>query len=292
MNPFSIINQHNESEREKERIKRKQANRKKMDKQYLDEEKRWEKREEEKEKERHKNKLSEEDIYKRKKRLIEKDINFNSDEEERKNKENPKRLEEIKLIRLKEKEFDEMMRRKENPSLYQQEEVINKEVTDLVPIESLNNEIIEKEPEAKAVVTYQEYIDEDNENQIFEKPKLKLNIEKKTLITRENIIDEDEPSNDPYNINKTIPQLEIDEETEKVILEISNEVNLSRKEEEKRKLQQMHIKNVISSNGTSFETSKKIIELQKQIYESIPQNKDDLFKFPINWNLLIKVLII
>lgn len=33
---------------------------------------------------------------------------------------------------------------------------------------------------------------------------------------------------------------------------------------------------------------KKTIEMQKELYKQIPQDKDELFKFPINWGVLIK----
>ena len=71
------------SEREKERAKKKLALKKKLETQYIEEEKKWEKHEEEREKERNRSKIAEEDMLKRKKRLIERDLNYDSEDEKR-----------------------------------------------------------------------------------------------------------------------------------------------------------------------------------------------------------------
>jgi RNA-binding protein 25 len=283
-NPYNLLNQHPESKRERERAERKQATKKKLEKQYLDEIKRWEKHEEDRERERLRSKQSEEDQLRRKKRLVERDLNYDSAEEKKKLKENPRRLEDVKHMRNKENEFDEMMRRKENPQMYAHENM-NTIVTDLVPVESKNTQIKEDRPEDRELITFKEYVDDDEEQDINKAgvsavPVVSLNIEKKLIKTHAMDVEED----DLFN-KKELPVLDLDEEGFK---DIDNEVKQSRKEEEDRKRQQQHIKDIVNKSNSN-ESTQKLIHLQKEIFESIPKEKDDLFKYPINWNLLTKV---
>lgn len=288
-NPLSVITQHTESEREKERAKRKLNERRKLEKQFLEDEKKWERKEEDKERERHKNKTFEEDFARRKKRLIERDLNYDSDEEKRRMREAPNKYEEFKALRIKEKEFDDTMRRKENPILFIKGE--NNTVTDLVPLVTDIKSSKFVEPEAKTMVTVKEYEEDDIDTENNEdKPQLSLNIEAKKIMSKTTYIEHDEEfDNDPYHKKKgDNTRIEIGEETEKAIMEISQEIDLSRKEEEKRKLQQQNLNNL----ATSGENSKKLIELQKQIFAMIPKNLDELFKYPIKWNILFQVIFI
>jgi len=100
---FTNRNQYQETEREQERIKRKQNKLKKLEKEYKDEEKKWEKREEDKAYDREREKQYEEDKVKRKRRLIEKDLNYDSDAEKERMKKNPKAFEEHNLIKIQER---------------------------------------------------------------------------------------------------------------------------------------------------------------------------------------------
>jgi len=306
-NPFSKLNQHIESERERERQKRKQNNLKKLEKIFKEEEYKWEKHEETKEKERQKLKHFEEDLLKRKKRLLEKDLNYESSEEKKKIKSNPKFFEEYKQMRIKEREFDEMMRRKENPKLNIDEPIYHEmnlennnvcTVTDLALKEDTQLVSKEKVPKTEFVVI--EYHDEedyqnisdsekeykaDNEREIEDRKKLILNIGKNLKKSKFNIEDyEDE--NDPYHRKIISNQVQIDEETEKHIMEISQEINNERKEEEKRQIQKQTLTNL--SNETP-DNKIKAMELQKQVFEMIPREKEALFKFPINWVIVFSV---
>jgi hypothetical protein len=283
-NSYNIMNQHPESEREKERARRKLANKRKLDKQYEEDVKKWVKHEEDKERERQRSKISEEDLHRRKKRLVEKDLNIDS-EEDKKYRENPKRIEELKFTRMKENEFDEMMKRKDNPHLNIPEQIINNTVTDIVPVE-INTDIQTEEQAEKVLINVKEYIEEDEDHPIL--PQVCLNIEKKTIKKQSNIEDyEHNDINDPYGKKESV-NLEIDEETVKHFMEINKDLKQSREEEEKIKQQQKQIKNIVNKSNSN-ESSQKLIELQKEIFASIPKGKDDLFKFPINWNYLIKV---
>jgi hypothetical protein len=288
-NPYNILHQHPESEREKERFRRKQANKNKLEKQFVDNVKKWERHEEDKERERIRNKTSEEDLYKRKKRLMERDLNYDS-EEEKKRLKDPKRIEELKAMRMKENELDEQIRRQTNPHLYPQPGIqVNNQVTDLVAVES--NEIqTEEQAEERVLITYKEYIEEDDDHNHHKipLPQLNLNIEKKTLKNEPLASDYDTFNiNDPY-VKKGLQVFHIDEETEKQIMEISEEVKLSRQEEEKHKLQQQNIKNIVNKSNSN-ESSQKLVELQKEIFQQIPKDKDELFRYPVNWNYLVKV---
>jgi hypothetical protein len=286
-NSYNLMNQYPESEREKERARRKQANKRRMEKQYIDDIKKWERHEEDKDRERLKSKANEEELSKRKKRLIEKDLNYDSDEEKRRLKD-VKRVEENKSMRQKENEFDEMMRRRDNPHLYQHEHV-NNTVTDLVAVE-VNNEIqTDKQAEDKVFITFREYEDDEEDTTKQSIPKVTINLEKKPAAVKTHTIAEEDDQDDPFT-NKTTQIIEIDEETEKGIQQISEEVRQSRQVEEKRKLQQQNIKNIVNKSNTN-ESSQKLIELQKEIFQAIPKERDELFRYPVNWNYLIKVSI-
>lgn len=310
-NPFSKLNQHVESERERERQKRKQNNLKKLEKQFKEDEHKWEKHEEAREKERQKQKHYEEDFPKRKKRLLEKDLNYDSSEEKKKIKANTKFYEEYKQMRIKEREFDEMMRRKENPKLNIEEPMhseANREnenqciVTDLALKEETHLVSNVKVPKTEFVVI--EYNDEEEEenknaseteketkaNQGTDKAedKLILNIGKNFKKNKFNIEDyEDE--NDPYHKKNIANQIQIDEETEKHIMEISQEINNERREEEKRQIQKQTLSNLPSDPS---DAKQKAMEIQKQVFEMLPKEKDALFKYPINWVIVFSVYFI
>lgn len=317
-NPFSKLNTHIESERERERQKRKQNNTKKLEKQFKEDEHKWEKHEEAVEKERQKLKHYEEDLLKRKKRLLEKDLNFDSSEEKKRIKANPKFYEEYKHMRIKEREFDEMMRRKENAKLNNNFEDnaeaglsdIDKDkerepvVTDLALKEETHLVAKEKVPKTEFVVI--EYNDEEEDEHKHKKisegiengskhhddekgknkdDKLVVNIGKNLKKNKFNLEDyEDE--NDLYNKKNIANQIQIDEETEKHIMEISQEINNERREEEKRQIQKQTLSNLPADPS---DAKQRAMEIQKQVFEMLPKEKDALFKFPINWVIVFSV---
>lgn len=329
-NPFSKINQQPESERERERHKRKQNNLKKLEKTFKEEEYKWEKHEEAMEKERLRLKHHEEDMLKKRKRLLEKDLNYDSNEEKKKIKSNPKFYEEYKQMRIKEREFDEMMRKKENTKQDSFSHNVNNEtqtpkndhnqeanntsnpclVTDLALKEDLNQERRKAEliPKSEVVVIELNEDEEDNEHNHLDhdhehkntngestlenhqgnkKDKLILNINK-NMKKGKYALDDYEDENDLYHKKNVSHQIQIDEETEKIIMEISQEVNNERKEEERRQMQKQTLTTITTDPADS---KQKLIELQKQVFELIPKEKETLFKFPINWKIVISVII-
>jgi len=316
-NPFSKLNNYVESERERERQKKKQNNLKKQEKLFKEEEYKWEKHEEQRDRERQKLRHHEDDFLKRKKRLLEKELNYDSTEEKKKIKSNPKYYEEHKQIRIKEREFDEMMRRKENPklnTLEDQESVDNDKnininniydaciITDL----ALKDDVLlstDKLPKTEFIVI--EYDDEEDENNQIQEDKEKEdgnkikkkedkeNYKDKLIVNMgKNIkksnyrLDDYEDENDPYHKKNIIGQLQIDEETEKHIMEINKEINNERKEEEKRIIQKQTLFNMPVD---PTDAKQKLMELQKQVFEMIPKEKEALFKFPINWVFVFSV---
>ena len=143
------------------------------------------------------------------------------------------------------RENDEIYRKKEQPHLF-----YNNTVTTLVPMEfNEKNQVITQElyePEAKTQVIMKEYTeDSDGETNIqVRDSNVHLNFMEKKQQNFVNVqfnIDEEENPNDPYLKKKKHQEIKIDEETERMIKEISNEVNLERKMEEKRKIQKEHL---------------------------------------------------
>jgi RNA-binding protein 25 len=295
--PFSI---HLESEREKERAKKKLEKIKKLEKQFKEDEKRWERHEEERDREKIREIQLEEELIRRKKRRKEKDLNYDSEEEKIKIKQNPKKFEEHRAMRDKEKEMDDLFRKKENPIEISENEN-NIKITDLVL--SISNEMKIKEPEAKTMVTLTEYhedIEDINENyHTIINQNISLNLDSKKMVSNKPIIfcEEDQDINDPYNKKLLSSQIDINPETEKEILEMKNEKikyaenidenkekNISKKEH----LQSVN-KNIMDNKQSMASlTPNKLLEIHKQIYECIPKNTDELLKFPINWSIVYK----
>jgi hypothetical protein len=276
--------QHTESEREKQRAKRKQKQKEKNEKAFLEDEKRWLKREEERAKALKKLNISLSERNKRKKRLIEKDLNYDSDEEAKWIKENFRKYQEHKQIVLKEQEFDEQMRKQENPEKpggTTNNIVPENQVTDLVLVE---NEVQVKEPTAKTEIFYKEYVKED-ENEDHNKEKITLDFSKNKKVKKSHTFEDDHDYNDPY-VKKKV-DLKFDEEITKDLELIGKEVNLERKEEQIKKMQKQEIKNLINTN----EDSKRLLEIQSQIFSMIPTGREELFNFELDWKIIFKVRI-
>jgi len=369
------MNQLTESERERERRRRKENNLKRIEKAFKEEENKWEKHEEIREKERQRLKYQEEDLQKKKKRMLEKDLNYDSSEEKKKIKNKSKYYLEYKQMRIKEREFDEMMRRKDNNKYdyslkseynnqnYYNENNITKNktfknsfnITDLALKEEFdyNKEKIEKVAKSEFVMidNYEDEDDKENQNEdndnhnynedneidndnnnshefdLNEIPyeekkgenlnklkdikgiknknsnnnknkniddnndnKLSLNLYRNIKKGKYKVDDyDDENENDPYNKKNSSQQIKIDEETERRIMEISQEINNERKEEERREIQKQTLTTIISD---PLDSKQKMIELQKQVFEMIPKEKESLFKYQINWNIVLSVCIL
>ena len=295
-NNFFNLNNYSESEREKARYKKKQNNEKKLEKLFKEEEKRWEKREEEKERERIKESIYEEDLAKRKKRLLDKDLNYNSDEEKQKYKKNSKYFEERNKLRNKERQSDEIMRKKENP--YNEPISCNSNVYDLVPLNNNHNQLElyhnSPEKEAKTKVFVHEITDDEDDMETAVNPngtkiQVDFNFHKLQIGNRE--IDLDDNEHDLYTQSKDLlEKFEIDEATKTKIEEINNELK-SKKEREDKKKNTETSKTVLKNTNLQYKNSDlKLLEIQKQIYEMIPKTKEELFGFNINWTSVAKVI--
>jgi RNA-binding protein 25 len=303
----SSFSQHFESEREKERERKKSDKIKKLEKLFKEEEKRWERHEEDMERDRKREIEESDDLLRRKKRLIEKDLNYDTDEEKKKIKQNPRKYEERRIMRERERESDAQMRKKENPSKNENQNdiLINDEVTDLALVDG-NTQL--KEPESKAVITYQEYNDEDENHHDLPKTffsnqniSLNLNVEAKKP-NKPSILndhEDDYDAHDPYHKKKICTFVDFNPETEKEILEMNKTAIFYPPEESKipEPKEKMPESENISSQGQKTSSSmsvlnldknKGLLELHKQIYEQIPKSTDELLKFPINWNVITK----
>jgi RNA-binding protein 25 len=302
----STFSQHFESEREKERERKKLDKIKKLEKLYKEEEKLWERHEEDMERERKREIEKSEDLLRRKKRLIEKDLNYDSDEEKKKIKQNPRKYEERKIMREKEKDSDALMRKKENPSKNENNNdvLLNDDITDLALVDG-NTQI--KEPEVKAIITYQEYDEEETNHEVtktfFSNQNISLNLnveakkQNKTNIL--NVHEEDYDIHDPYHKKKISTFIDINPETEKEILEMNKTAIFYPPEEtrvpeptekmpEAENISSLGQKSSSSLLANNLDKSKGLLELHKQIYEQIPKSTDELLKFPINWNVITK----
>ena len=145
-----------ESQREKDRAKKKLDKIKKMEKLFIEEEKKWLKYEDMKLREKSHLRHEKERMKRRKQKLLERDLNFDIEIEKQKRLENPKKYEEHEQERLKEKEFDDMMRKKENSILFNDIKK-NNEITSIITLP--------KEPEAKTKIEIQEYKPDEELNE-------------------------------------------------------------------------------------------------------------------------------
>ncbi|MCQ2815879.1 MAG: hypothetical protein MJ252_01310 [archaeon] len=266
---------HFESTRERERQKKKNEKLKKLDKIFKDEEKRWIRHEEDKMKEASKEKEEKEFWEKRIKKLIEADINFDSDEERKKMELNPKKYEAREAMRLKEKDYDDEMRKKDNGLLFEDEnEGIEPICTTLV--------CQPKEPEAKTKLIIEEM--EINQNQNEEENKketLNLNLDFETQNKKINIahkIEEDEE--DIYTKKRKMSDIGLNPEVESALLNIKTEVRKSPyKDIEMKKIYNMD--EVIRRLPRD-----KYINIQKSLIPKVPKTKEDIMKYEINWEIV------
>ena len=127
-----------------------------MEKLFIEEEKKWLKYEDMKLREKSHLRHEKERMKRRKQKLLERDLNFDIEIEKQKRLENPKKYEEHEQERLKEKEFDDMMRKKENSILFNDIKK-NNEITSIITLP--------KEPEAKTKIEIQEYKPDEELNE-------------------------------------------------------------------------------------------------------------------------------
>lgn len=289
-NPFSALHQHVESEREKQRSKRKLREKERIEKKFLDEEREWLKTELEINKYFKKAQTSKDEIHRRKKRLIERDLNYNSDEEKLWRKQNLSKYNEHKERIKKDIEFDEQIKKREqqdiqglNKDKVNDNNMQENDITDLVLVE---NELQVKEPVAKTEIVYKEYEVKETENEAEQKEKITLDfgLKAKKVAKRQEFDVHEIDNNDPF-VKRKVENFKFDEEVTKDLENIRNEVNLERKEEQIKKLQKQEIKNIINTN----EDSKKLIEIQSIIFAKIPTEREELFSFPIDWRTVYKV---
>ena len=268
------LSTHFESERERERQRKKNERLKKLEKAFKDEERRWLRHEEDVEREKSNLKHEKEYLQHKKEKLLEKDLNYDSDKEKEKIARDPKKYEEHKEDRIKEKEYDDFMRKKENGLLFKDED-IKKNIT--------SNELVTlpQEPEAKTKIVIQEYKPDTEPEPQTKLEIVELDIKQTKLPSSQLAKLDEEDIDDPYTKKRKISNLGINPDTEKELLKMSESISFKKENDTVNTLTIYNIDELIKKI-----TPEKYIEIQKSIIALIPKSKDELLKYNINWTIV------
>ena len=268
------LSTHFESERERERQRKKNERLKKLEKAFKDEERRWLRHEEDVEREKSNLKHEKEYLQHKKEKLLEKDLNYDSDKEKEKIARDPKKYEEHKEDRIKEKEYDDFMRKKENGLLFKDED-IKKNTT--------SNELVTlpQEPEAKTKIVIQEYKPDTEPEPQTKLEIVELDIKQTKLPSSQLAKIDEEDIDDPYTKKRKISNIRINPDTEKELLKMSESISFKKENETVNTSTIYNIDDLIKRI-----TPEKYIEIQKSIIALIPKSKDELLKYNINWSIV------
>lgn len=268
------LSTHFESERERERQRKKNERLKKLEKAFKDEERRWLRHEEDVEREKSNFKHEKEYLQHKKEKLLEKDLNYDSDKEKEKIARDPKKYEEHKEDRIKEKEYDDFMRKKENGLLFKDED-IKKNTT--------SNELVTlpQEPEAKTKIVIQEYKPDTEPEPQTKLEIVELDIKQTKLPSSQLAKLDEEDIDDPYTKKRKISNIGINPDTEKELLKMSESISFKKENETVNTSTIYNIDDLIKRI-----TPEKYIEIQKSIIALIPKSKDELLKYNINWSIV------
>ena len=268
------LSTHFESERERERQRKKNERLKKLEKAFKDEERRWLRHEEDVEREKSNLKHEKEYLQHKKEKLLEKDLNYDSDKEKEKIARDPKKYEEHKEDRIKEKEYDDFMRKKENGLLFKDED-IKKNIT--------SNELVTlpQEPEAKTKIVIQEYKPDTEPEPQTKLEIVELDIKQTKLPSSQLAKLDEEDIDDPYTKKRKISNLGINPDTEKELLKMSESISFKKENDTVNTSTIYNIDELIKKI-----TPEKYIEIQKSIIAFIPKSKDELLKYNINWTIV------
>ena len=268
------LSTHFESERERERQRKKNERLKKLEKAFKDEERRWLRHEEDVEREKSNLKHEKEYLQHKKEKLLEKDLNYDSDKEKEKIARDPKKYEEHKEDRIKEKEYDDFMRKKENGLLFKDED-IKKNIT--------SNELVTlpQEPEAKTKIVIQEYKSDTEPEPQTKLEIVELDIKQTKLPSSQLAKLDEEDIDDPYTKKRKISNLGINPDTEKELLKMSESISFKKENDTVNTSTIYNIDELIKKI-----TPEKYIEIQKSIIALIPKSKDELLKYNINWTIV------
>ena len=268
------LSTHFESERERERQRKKNERLKKLEKAFKDEERRWLRHEEDVEREKSNLKHEKEYLQHKKEKLLEKDLNYDSDKEKEKIARDPKKYEEHKEDRIKEKEYDDFMRKKENGLLFKDED-IKKNIT--------SNELVTlpQEPEAKTKIVIQEYKPDTEPEPQTKLEIVELDIKQTKLPSSQLAKLDEEDIDDPYTKKRKISNLGINPDTEQELLKMSESISFKKENDTVNTSTIYNIDELIKKI-----TPEKYIEIQKSIIALIPKSKDELLKYNINWTIV------
>jgi len=280
---YSITEHPREREREKRR-KFREAERQKQYEKLLSE---WKEKEKEREKEVIREKEREIEKQKLKQKLIEKDLAYDPSAEKKRRKKEPeqykKAIEERRRYIEKEKEEDEIERKKEE------------EMARLEELRRLQEEEERKKrkewEERNAFVATEEntniQTNQPEENKVAAEISVVTNAEPMPAKHEDNPMISKEENEQNNNEDSKIPAPEmpkLNESTMQAISKIAEETKAKSLEEENEKNKAEKILEKIEKD----EKVRKEIELAKQLYANIPKKKNDLYKYPLNWEIVEK----
>ena len=201
-------------------------------------------------------------------------MNYDSDKEKEKIARDPKKYEEHKEDRIKEKEYDDFMRKKENGLLFKDED-IKKNIT------SNELENLPQEPEAKTKIVIQEYKPDTEPEPQTKLEIVELDIKQTKLPSSQLAKLDEEDIDDPYTKKRKISNLGINPDTEKELLKMSESISFKKENDTVNTSTIYNIDELIKKI-----TPEKYIEIQKSIIALIPKSKDELLKYNINWTIV------
>lgn len=271
-----------EHPREKDRERRKKFREEEREKKYERLLEIWRDKEKERERERLRERERETKRQKEKQKLIQEDLNFDPAVDKKLRKKDPERYrraqEERKRRREKEREEDELEREKEEEEKRQEE---------LRRVRAEEEERRRKEREERKAFTQVEV-----ENAPVAEPQGNIVV---TTNQEEPVIQESkrfEVEDAPMEVEETkkvpveLPAL--DESTKDALNKIEEGVQLKLQKDEENQSNAQRI----LANIDKDEEVRRQVQMAKQIYEEVPIRKNELYKYPLNWDTIERAEII
>lgn len=268
-----------EHPREKERERRKKFREEERQKKFERLLEAWREKEREREKEKAREKEKEAKRLREKQKLIQDDLNYDPAAEKKLRKKDPERYkrlkEERKRNREKEREEDEQERLKEEEEKKQEE---------LRRIKQEEEERKRKEWEERNAFTQVEVENVPTATPVTSQGNIILTTTKDvpTVIDSERFETEAVAMEEEESQKAPIELPTLNETTKDALNKIEGEVQMKLEKEEKNRTQAQRI----LANLDKDEEVKRQVEMAKKIYEEIPIRKNELYKYPLNWEIL------
>jgi len=273
-----LVTEHpREKERERRRKFREEEREKKFEK-LLEE---WKDKERERERERIREKEAEARKEKKKLKLIQEDLNYDPVAEKKAKKKDPERYKKLqedrKKYRDKEKEEDELERQKE------EEEEKQKELR-RIQREEEERKLKEREERSRftQVVVENVPITEARNNIV-------INTNGEPFVSMSDRFGTEAVPMEEEGVSKAPLELPaLNEKTRDALNKIEEDVQMRLQEEETSRTAVQRI----LANADKDEEVKRHVQMAKKIYEEIPIRKSELYKYPLNWEILMKIDIV